>query len=129
MPLRMLLVMVLLAARLSAPMPPVPARAAVDTQAELLAALLDGGAICHAYSGGDETPTPGKPSPHHPRDCGLCPVCHVTSAPALTAMPAMPPLPNDVGVRLVLAALPPATGPPARSWTPAHPRGPPTLRV
>jgi len=96
---------------------------AVVPRMEVMTALGDVTAICHA----DETSDQAPPVPHHPADCPICPLCVSLSAAAFAIM-ADPVLPTP---RLVIVApaviLPPATAPPATLVLAARPRGPPAL--
>ena len=92
----------------------------------LAALFLEGLPICHAAEPG--TQQPDAPSPHPAHDFQLCLACHGTSqAPFLPVTPVLVRI-QGAAIRVAEAALPPATGPPARPWRRATPPvGPPPL--
>jgi hypothetical protein len=81
------------------------------------------GIMCHAEGPVAEHPGSG----HHPAaDCAACPLCQSMARPfTLPPPPADLPAPRLLLARLV-AATPPATGPPAAAQSRPYPRGPPT---
>jgi len=126
----MLLLLAFLLARVAAPALAAPGFDTLGSQQIELASLLANGAICHAFDSGDAAPDsdPAKHPTNQTHDCGLCPACHLLNVHVLPPAPLAVPAP----VQLITTSpfiLPPATGPPARKWTPARPRGPPSSRV
>ena len=98
-----------------------------DAGSAMLAAVFPAGLpLCHAPDPTD----PASPAKAPAHDCQLCLACHGTAqAPLLPVAAVLFPAPRP-GVDLVLAALPPATGPPARPWRRStSPRGPPAPSV
>jgi hypothetical protein len=125
---RVLLIVLVLAIRLTASSLPMPFAGPADGP---FGGILADAAICHTADSGDALPG-HAPSPHpagHEHDCGLCPICHVMATPALLPLAAValpPPLIPREGRQ---ALLPPATGPPAVLRAAASPRGPPASSV
>jgi len=85
-----------------------------------------GASICHSDPAEDRAP--GQPGQRHVPDCALCPVCHL-QAPAAQLL--LPSTPTVAAAPTVLAApaysMAEARAPPATTWRPARPRGPPVL--
>jgi len=135
--LRLLLAALWLVARLAAPVQAMPAQPAgpdVGFGADPVARIMLQ-AICHADGSRQaasqdapdgQDPAPAAPVPSGHADCLLCPACHLVSHAAVP-LPGTPVLPSALrSLAGWEAPLPPATGPPPRKRTAAHPTGPPT---
>jgi hypothetical protein len=82
-----------------------------------------GATICHTDPAEDRAP-----GQRHVPDCALCPVCHLQAPAAQLLFPSAPVIAAAPAVRAPPAySMAEARAPPATTWRPARPRGPPSL--
>lgn len=90
----------------------------------VLAAM--GATICHTDTA--DGGAPGQPGQPHVPGCALCPVCHLQAPAAQLLLPSTPTVAASPTVRAAPAySMAEARAPPATTWRPARPRGPPAL--